>query len=445
MYNECEILANEIIVIKTEDGDFFDFSFDLSSLEEFGLSVIIDYRYFDRDLIISEDNNKTVKIGDVKKKNEVKSVYELRSIFEELVWYVQQLFCQSFLDEYASNIDETQLCQALNDYFTDYLRDEDMEFLLNQLVFEVLYSNYCEADSKKEIKLSEYCAKYFHYFSGDKWERYNQTEDFQTDSLNPREAANKMITRYVKRFVEGMNKPEFAKALEKMGTRRGVDFKNFSEILAKSKNLPKKMWDLFFLNSNKNLITSRQFKRNIVIESLPDRKKFVREFNAYDKYVETVITPRRYDDISKEYVRQSMDFYFLETHSRLDFMYKLAEALETLEDKNEELLNPSKIRFLIEPYSTYVYCPFVKEDEKGNTFWGLVKQVRDYNPIILTEKSSKRKLLDILRKPDDNPFLDDEVINFYRAKVLELFKYHHVFVSDNYKEIADFIRNNCKR
>ncbi|MDR1090302.1 MAG: hypothetical protein LBL79_04425 [Prevotella sp.] len=180
MCNECEISE-----IYTHNGKFFDFAL------EYGSPTIIDYRYLDREIIVPIGG--AVEIGDVKKKNEVKSVYELRSIFKELVWDVQQLLCQSLLKKYAPNIEETQLNQLrqdLNAYFKNYYcKDEDTEFLVNQLVFDILYSNYGEVDIHEEITLLEYCAKHFHYFSGDKWERYNQTEDLQTVSVGDKETA----------------------------------------------------------------------------------------------------------------------------------------------------------------------------------------------------------------------------------------------------------------
>ncbi|MDR1090301.1 MAG: hypothetical protein LBL79_04420 [Prevotella sp.] len=248
-----------------------------------------------------------------------------------------------------------------------------------------------------------------------------------------------MMDRQLKRTIGVMSKPE----IEKVYPHFAIGFQqDIVEFLAKNKLWPKMLLDQLFLDGNTSLITSRQYRRNFVIERKADYEKFAAEFNAYDKYVEEVIAPRRYDNIDKEYFRQSMDFYFLEVHSRLDFMYKFAETLEVLENKNEGSSNLLKIRFLIEPYSVYAYCPLVVPDEKGDTHLEFVIEKREYFPIMLTEKSSKRTLLDILREPDDNPFLEDNAINFCRAKTLELFKYHHVFVSDNYKEISDFIRNN---
>jgi hypothetical protein len=58
MCNECEISE-----IYTHNGKYFDFAL------EYGLPIMIDYRYLDREIIVSEDN--AMEFGDAKKKKSV--------------------------------------------------------------------------------------------------------------------------------------------------------------------------------------------------------------------------------------------------------------------------------------------------------------------------------------------------------------------------------------
>lgn len=361
--------GDEIREIYTNNEKFFDFE-----LED-GMPQIIDYRYMDRDIVILKDN--LVELGDIKKKREINTIDEMRRILIELVLDVKQFFYRSSLNKNATCNDELSLSRTLNDYF--FIKNEDMDLLINQLVFDILLNKYVETEFTDEMKLTEYCDKHFYYDLGEKWVKSIDNHNFSYDILVAKDSAYHMMDRQVKREIRVMGKQE----LEEAYTNIGVDPNEEISRLENKVKKPKIIWDYFFYAGNKKLITSRQYRRNFFTERNEDYVKLAHELNDYDKYIEAVMRIEEHDN-DKEYFRKSMDFYILEANSRLDFMYKLAEILES-----EGLSNSYKIRFLIDGLSINVACPYIVQDKEDDVHLCFGRQLNRYLPILLTEKSCK--------------------------------------------------------
>lgn len=91
---------DEIKAIYAENGSFFDLT-----LED-GMSKVIDYSYLDHELIISTNNE--LKLGDIKKKKEIRSIDELRMKMKELVLFAKDVAYQSIWDKIADSTEEQE-------------------------------------------------------------------------------------------------------------------------------------------------------------------------------------------------------------------------------------------------------------------------------------------------------------------------------------------------
>lgn len=158
--------SESIKAIYAENGIFFDLLFEGETPK------VIDYSYLEHELIISEDGE--LKLGSIKKKQEIKTIDELRTKMKELVLYSKDVLYGSIWDKIVDSTEEQERKQVLDDYFS--IKDEDMNLLVNQLIFDVLFYNYMQEDFNHEIKLTEYCDKYFFHNMGEngaKLQRYH--------------------------------------------------------------------------------------------------------------------------------------------------------------------------------------------------------------------------------------------------------------------------------
>lgn len=308
-----------------------------------------------------------------------------------------------------------------------------MKLLINQLIFDVLLYNYMQEDFKNEMKLPEYCDKYFYHNFGEKWVRATVAPyDFAGDKETEKDTAFHTIDRQVKRFIRIIEKKELEKAHAEIGFNAD-DIQRF----ATSRKRPKIIWDHFFFTSNKGLVTSRQYRRNFTLERKEDYFKRANDLNNYDEFVEKVMLERKNGNTPKEHFCKSMDFYILEAEHRIDFMYKLAEMLE-----KEDVTKGNRIPFLLNGSHVNTVYPYLQQDENGDTTLCFGQRLKIYLPITLIERSCGRKLSDLLQESDFNPLWDDYLIEIYRAKAYELFKYHYAYCLGNYEEASGFIREH---
>ena len=163
---------------------------------------------------------------------------------------------------------------------------------------------------------------------------------------------------------------------------------------------------------------------------------------------------RRFNDKDEDYFYKFMRFYESESIFRVDFIYKLAKRLESGDSLNED-----KSPFLVADFYPTVSCPYIAQHE-GSMNLAFEKNCNVYLPITLGKKSCDTVLEKKIKKPDKDPDNNSDkkseidslyeldllfgysLINIYRAKALELFSYHYVFIPDNYEELSDFLRKN---
>ena len=369
---------DENLIVYCKDGIFFDFA------TAYGSPKIFDYRYFDREIVISADGG--VEPGGVKKKQELTTIAELKLKVRELVSNVRDNFYQSIWEKTVHEEDPL-FSQKMDVYFN--IKDEDVEFLVNQLVFDILYDKYKEASCEDVMTLHEYCAKHAYYWGRNSWvNSFTANTSGENPDISPEDAKEvmyRMMKRHIKRELKALNASE-SKELYAMS---GIDISEDIDYFISTVRKPKITWDFFFHRGNNHIVTSRQYRRNFVLERESDYGTLAKELNDYDEYVKSVITKYQNDYSDKAYFCKSMEFYTLEMQSRLDFMYKLACLLE-----GENISSVHKMRFLIEDFTPEVVCPYILHDVEGNSIQNVKTEHNYYFPFLLIEKTCVKNLHD---------------------------------------------------
>lgn len=124
-----------------------------------------------------------------------------------------------------------------------------------------------------------------------------------------------------------------------------------------------------------------------------------------------------------------MDYYVLESYKRVDFIFKLIEALDP-----NEIAAIDKNYFLVNRFAPCVLVPFMQDGEL-HFAW----KYKYYRPLFMIEDT----LLNAA-SADSTPIYEyyESLLRQYqhvRAKAYELFKYHCAFHSDSYEEIKEFL------
>jgi len=391
--------------ICTSENIVFDFAI------KSGRQVIFDYRYLNKELIYHEDKN-FIELGNQKNKTIIRSIDGLRKEFEMLIQYVKEK-----VKSIKQKIDISD-CDVVD-------KDGNMidwtEYLINQLIFDILYIKY-KNDSPK-LTLRQYC------------KLYNPNMPLYNNELSE-EVNNGIVNTEMRRFSDMMkrgidtqasilNNPFQKKDAEKLGVNAEKYISYFSalnEDYSTNNKKPKSMWDYIYYNSDNKLITSRQYKRNFGIDKENRNyyyKDFIKDFNNYDAFVKKLM--ENANDNDKAYFDKSMDYYNLEIYKRLDFMYKLAICMENVSipdvDKNYFLLKLFH-PFVVYPFELEGKLKFMQYQKYYRTFLFMEKRFIDINQLIHNENQYRWVLYHLIR-----------------AKTYDLFKYHYVFISEDYLDI----------
>jgi len=248
--------------------------------------------------------------------------------------------------------------------------------------------------------------------------------------INAKNAAYNAMIEEIKREVKVMNTTSMRDNI----TRLGVDpdtyidhIKTLNEPGGKIYKRPKYVWDYIHYNGCPDLITSKQFRRNFKRDSNTGYRRFIDEFNRYDKFIENML-PKDNDD-PHDYFYKSMDYYHLEIYKRLDFIYNLSFLLE-----GTGLQEITKEHFFVKRFHPYVFCPLMDNHSKCLRY---DEKQKYYRPLLFIEDL----LLNIYQR--DYQVYYELLIeyNTLRAKAYELYNYSFRFISADYADIKHFIYN----
>lgn len=227
----------------------------------------------------------------------------------------------------------------------------DKKLLIEQLVMDILFDKYLE--ESEMVTRNEY-AKYM-------------SDKLFGDKLNAR-AINENINRGIKYHYNRMKNPILRGQLVLLSINPNTYDQYYNtKLIDKGKiKIPKYVWDYFYYNFGMNikddvndesrgtrLLTSVQYHRQLHKES---RNIYYEEFKEllrkYDKLLDKIL-PVGYES-SNKYYNKIMDYYYLETYKRVDYMLKLAMTVP------EEVLfkKPDKKHYLLKYFIPQVLVPY---------------------------------------------------------------------------------------
>ncbi|MDE6760391.1 MAG: hypothetical protein K2J90_06840 [Lachnospiraceae bacterium] len=406
---------DEIMIPITINNNFFDFR------PQSGHPMIISYRYINKEMIFCKETEQ-VFISNIKKRNELYSIQEMKREFSRLLDQEIELVNRYGTYNIGINFDSSFLPGAKKEKhpFQIDIQSEDRELLINQLMFDILSDKYRAESPLMTLR------QYSIYQSRYSWSGRQTEEKLRID------AVRKCISNALRKQIAVKNSPEQRKQIEKMGVDPDKYFEYYGQLSTPFSNMNKQeikkkskaQWDHIYYNANGKLITCKQYDRSFSTNGNYSHKDLVTLFDTYDSYIDEVFMQPTAN--SKDYFIKSLDFYSLEIYKRVDFIYKLAVRLE-----NSNSLVVDKKHILVRQFHPDV-CDVIEQN-------GLIKFNGDrtvwYKPMLMLEEMWQQKEL------YNEAMYEDKWQKYYfiRAKVYELFKYHFQFVSDDYDDISDFI------
>lgn len=236
-----------------------------------------------------------------------------------------------------------------------------------------------------------------------------------------------------------------------LGVNPDIYYEYFNPNMRENSNSkkPKFIWDYFYYNFGRNLkspdsddsypeskygrgaITSRQYRRQVTRSNRNYAyEEIIEDLNNYHIFASKLL-PTEYESYEK-YFNMSMDYYVLESYKRIDFIFKLMAFLP-----QNEIMEINKEHFLVKRFHPLVLLPCEKDGKLH-----LNTKHKYYTPLFIMEN----ELLKEIQK-DDAPDYSKYGIRLQkyqiiRAKAYELFKYHCEFISNDYAEIKNFLRES---
>lgn len=404
-------------ITMNEKEEVFDF------FPQSGHPMIMSYRKIDKDILPNKVKGK-YDFSDTKKKKNLFSIKELKRGFDEILDAEERIINRYGRYNVDIDLDNTILsnAQIIAPPFRIDIPDEDREFLINQLIFDILYDKYCKESPLMTLR------QYSIYQS-----RYSWSGEQPDENLTI-EAIRKCLSNALKKQTAVYNSPGLRDEIMELGVNPDVYFQYFNQLSASFSSgrrqaiqkRSKVIWDHTFYNANGKLITSKQFDRSFSKNGNYSHTALVKLFDTYDDYIDEVFMQPATN--GQDYFLKSLDFYALEIYKRIDFIYKLAVRLG---DINTPVI--TKQHILVKRFHPYV-CYVIN----NNGSLGFDPEIKYYKPMLMLEELWQQK------ESYNDPMHEDKWVKYYfiRAKIYELFKYHFQFVSDDYDDISDFINKH---
>lgn len=387
----------------TKDDNNDIFFFDV--VDERGETVLTDYHQMKKDIkvIVGEDGKGKVEIGGEKKRKKISTIIELQDVLKKCANKVKEIL-ESDMGKIAGfgdvfNIDFRFDCSSL-----------DIDLLVNQLVFDVLFNKYLK--EAEEITLHSYARNMSKMIEGD---------------INSENTIYKKLRDSMECDYKLMKDSKLAEELMKLGIDLDKYDKRYRTENNSIKKNPKYIWD--YLYYNRYLITYRQFRRQSMKDSNNSYESVIKELKEYNDFVKKLL-PVENESVEKYFIK-SMEYYYLESYKRIDFMLNLAEEMPRM-----GMTEIDKEHFLIKRFHPEV---LVLVEENGKLSYGYSK-CNYYRPLFKIEEMI-HKQMQCNCGSDESVYAD--LLFKYKiicAKTYEIFLYHNEYVSSDYKDIKDFIQ-----
>lgn len=368
-----------------------------------GQPLIVDYTRLDKELVpISND---TLEIKEKKERKVITSISDFKAKVETIVLHTIK----------------TSMSHTMSP-----LVEKDIQFVVNQIIVDILFNMYII--SSKKLTLRQYCIEI--------------CSTLGTTTKLDIDAIRKKMERALVCESKLYDDKNYRIRLRRLGRNPNNEKER---IIALNKPFKKEIkrykieWDYFYYNYNSKLITSKQYKRNFSRDKNNNTpyKSFLLDLIAYDDYAIKILPTN--SDSDKNYFEKSMNYYYLESYKRFDYMYNIALNLD---DMDFSTLNQN--HFLVKRFHPYILYPKVNERAETNPE---IKPIdcavkhKYYAPLLIFEHERLKNLM----------WLNDEEVCYLhtnkiitlqtiRAISYELFIYHFEFVPSGYDKIVDFIR-----
>ena len=185
------------------------------------------------------------------------------------------------------------------------------------------------------------------------------------------------------------------------------------------------------------MITYRQFRRQPMRDSNTSYETLLKDLNEYDDFVKKIL-PVDNESVNK-YLKKMMEYYYLESYKRIDFMLILANPMLKIDIPVSDRNN-----IFLKRFCPKVLYPF---DDKGRL--GFDIKYNYYRPLLMIEQELFRQIR-AGKDVDIHKYgIQLQKYQIIRAKAYEIFKYHAEYVLpdykgeenyNTYKEIKNFIQ-----
>ena len=353
---------------------------------------ITDYSHLDKELIPCDE---WLKIRGEKERIVINSINSLRDYFKEIIFAVIQTL-------------QTGNC------FNFDINESEKEMLINQLVFDILFDKYCsESEWMTRASYSKRMA-----------------EKLFPGNVEGYRAINEAISRGMKNCYEMMKNPSMREQIRMLGCDPEMYDKYNTPHMREniSKKKPKYSWDCYYYNYGDISITSRIFRRQFTRENRNyPYKDTWEDLKEYDCFVNKLLPAE--NESCQKYYYMSMDYFYLESYKRIDFILKLVSMMP-----KDEMQKIDKQYFLVKRFHPQVLVPFVQNDKVCFDI-----KYNYYRPLFMIEQSIQEQMHE--DKDSDFSKYGNKLINcqIIRAKAYELFEYHAQYISSDYREIKSFI------
>ncbi len=320
--------------------------------------------------------------------------------------------------------------------------DKDIKnIIVNQLVIDVLFQKYT-ADQKKHLMVRSDYAQYM-----------EDAFDLNYDSDAIRKAIERSMNKYAD-MIENTDLKNQVKSLE-MNPEKYIEYYMAPKKDSLTHSRPKYLWDYFFYNSY--LLSSVQYDRS---KLKPTTKSVnysysqkINDIIEYCEFEDKLLSPNRivynkwkkdtpfiekdsHEESAEDYFIKMMEYYYLESYKRVDFMLKYAINLKDIPE--HEIEEKDKYIWVLKRFCPKIACP--KIGPKNNIIYTV--RYHYYKPILFAEEKIIKDSFIDKKNIIEKTFID---LNFYqilRAYAYEAFIFYAQFESDDYEDIRNFLMSS---
>lgn len=368
-------------------GDFFDI------FDEDNYMHITDYRLIRHDIFIGCDNIPHTAVYAERHRDLITSIELLRSY---LISHIMERALEWFPVEGMR-----------------HMSNAEKNMVAEQIILDLLFEKYLRESEK--MTPSQY-AKY--------------TARLWPENMLPihkADANRKKLERSAKQYSDMIHYSKLREEVRELG----VDPDKYADFLEKVRGKrPKYMYDI--LSWNRNPLISRQYRRQLTREGRNyPYWEMIRDMKDYNNLVNSILPSD--NEAPKDYFRKAMDYYALESYRRIDFMMKLAGLMQ--KTGRSEM---GRLAFITRRFTPHVLL--LDEGMHGE----LVHRTHTnyYRPSWTMDDMVLNQIAVGDEESISNAAIQWQNCVIVRAKIYELFKYHAEYVSTDYEEIQQFLKNS---